>query len=129
MNSTDIKKIVNELRSSSGTAEWKENHFKKKYQEFFETYPKLFLAAVNDNFPLKYLDLMLAQYDFIKENKTSVKEADELVYGQLRSNYIDPLVQNAEVEGQEKPCVTIHNEDGTKVPVPLDQFNDTTATA
>jgi len=57
---------------------------------FYESFPKLFDAAADSSFPMKFLSLMLEQLQDLRENKTNLDAADAVVYTQLRETYIDP---------------------------------------
>ena len=118
MDSTEIKYMVNEIRSAQGTQEWKDAHFRAKYPEFVDKLPKLYMAALNSSFPLQYLDLMLEQYEKLRQQRTTVKDADEKVYGELRSNFVDPLVTKLKEQGDAEPVMQVVNEDGTRTAIP-----------
>lgn len=93
MQSSEIKAICQEIRDSLLSNTEKENFFKDKYSDFFVTYPTLFEAALNPDFPLfNYLDYMLSKKDELEEMKTTVEEADKEVYGTLNKEYVDPYV-------------------------------------
>lgn len=128
MKADEIRTIVNEIRNDNRDEVTKEQFYKKKYPTFVNDLPKLFAAAINNNFPLQYLDLMLTQYDEITKKKTTIEDADVLVYGKLRGDYVDPLIADAKDKGLQ-PEVTIteeKQENGesvlSKQTVPLDDI-------
>lgn len=125
MHASEIRKIVTEIRNAKGSNDYKDKHFRAKYPDFVMQLPKLFVAALNDSFPLQYLDLMLQQYDAIQNKTTSVNDADQLVYGKLRAKYVDPLVQTAQAQGQDAN-MNIINEDGTCTTIPTSEQSAST---
>lgn len=82
----EIKAIVNEIRTVQIPN--KENVLKLKYAKFFETYPRLFMAALNPSFPLDYLDMMLTQRNKMSSGEQTVEETDKAVYDVLRERYV-----------------------------------------
>lgn len=101
MDAATIRSIVDEIRGdSSRSGDVKRNYYKGKYFQFVNDMPKLFEASLNPDFPInKYLDLMLAQYTKLTTQDSTVDDADQIVYGQLRSDYVDPLVNAANAKG------------------------------
>lgn len=105
MNSQEIKKIVGDIRAVSLFGEKTPHQIKSRYLEFYETFPKLFDAAMDKDFPMTYLNMMLVQLDQLK-NGATVDAVDTVVYGQLREKYIDPFFPNttdANVSASEPP--------------------------
>lgn len=101
MQADEIKRIVNEIRSKTGIeGDLKRVFFQAKYPKFAHDLPKLFDAALNESFPLNYFELMLNQYECITSQKTSVESANDVVYGKLRGDFVDPLVKVAEEKGE-----------------------------
>ena len=96
MDTEEIKSIVNEIRSSMRYN--KREYFTEKYHNFVENYPKLFEAAVNDKFPLGFLDIMLDQLKLLNNKQTNLDSADAKIYGTLREKYIDPYVPQVQKE-------------------------------
>jgi hypothetical protein len=88
-----VKAIVDEIRNSPGDVEIKEEYFKNKYPQFAEDYPKLFKAVLDPNFPLSYLDMMLAQLVHLRNNSVSLDDADNSIYTKLREDYVEPLLK------------------------------------
>jgi hypothetical protein len=82
----EIRAIVNEIRTLNIPN--KEHVLKAKHSNFFETYPRLFMAALNPNFPLEYLDMMLAQRDKMSSGEQTIEETDKAVYDVLRERYV-----------------------------------------
>lgn len=100
MDSTKILNIVNEIRSSNRPD--KHAYFKGKYLNFWDKYPKLFEAAVDPNFPLTYLHMMLDQRDRLNNSQLSVEEADKEIYDKLREDYVTPVIESMEKEKQQE---------------------------
>jgi hypothetical protein len=46
------------------------------------------MAALNPNFPLEYLDMMLAQRDKMSSGEQTIEETDKAVYDVLRERYV-----------------------------------------
>lgn len=91
MDTKEIKRIVTDIRSSMRYD--KKEYYITKYGDFAEKYPKLFMAALDDKFPLHdFLDIMLVQLEMLKKNETTLDSADEKVYGTLRDRYVDHLL-------------------------------------
>ena len=90
MDTQEIKRIVLEIRRSRIPN--KEMYFRKQYPKFVEDFPKLFLAALNKDFPLTYLDIMLNQINTLTKDEASLDAADKVVYAQLRKDYVEPIV-------------------------------------
>ena len=92
---TEIKYIMHEIRKSVNfsTASEKRQFFLNKYNDFALQLPKLFEGALNDQFPLNYLDFMLEQLELLKTNKVDIDKADEVVIGKLRAQYLDPVLE------------------------------------
>lgn len=86
----NIKKILTEIRGSDENVEV----LQKNYIEFYDTYPKLFRAAIDKTFPLTFLDVMLKNLEKLNKNECTVDEADKSVYGILQKEYIDPVTDN-----------------------------------
>ena len=82
----EIHAIVNEIRTLQIPN--KENILKVKYKDFFETYPRLFMAALDPKFPLEFLDMMLVQRDKLSNREQTVEETDKVVYDVLRERYV-----------------------------------------
>lgn len=92
MKSPEIMSIIEEIRTAPGTETNKRTLFKKRYGDFAESFPKLFEAALNKEFPLTYLKFMLEEKDKLESKHMTVDEADKVVYDRLREHYIDPVV-------------------------------------
>lgn len=88
MDNTLVKSIINEIREYDASEEEKAKIFKAKYPNFATKLPKLFVAACDSTFDLKYLDYMLKMADKLKENQMQVDEADKIVYDRLQSQFI-----------------------------------------
>ena len=93
----DVAATVRQIReqTSNGTPE---HHIRYRYREFAQAMPHLFSAALNPEFDLKYLDIMLQQMKVVKQQgntETAFTQADEVVIGKLRENYVDPLIAAA----------------------------------
>lgn len=89
----EIRRIVYEIRTSNINR--KADYFSAKYADFNKAFPLLFDAALNDTFPLKFLELMLnqrAQLANTEPTKENIEEVNKVVYTALRETYIDPLV-------------------------------------
>jgi hypothetical protein len=87
--STDqIRAIVTDIRSTQISD--KEKTLKTKYEEFYNTYPRLFMVAMDPKFPLDYLDMMLMQRDRLSSGLQTVEESDKAVYDVLRERYVTP---------------------------------------
>jgi hypothetical protein len=82
----EIRAIVNEIRTLQIPD--KENVLKTKHKVFFETYPRLFMAALDPKFPLAFLDMMLVQRDKLSNGDQTVEETDKTVYDILRETYV-----------------------------------------
>ena len=79
------------------------DQLKTTHFDFFEKYPKLFEAATNPTFDLKYFETMLDHMDMINKNQLNVEEADKIIYTQLKKEYVDPYFpedENAYVNQQ-----------------------------
>lgn len=95
LTSDDIKEIVHEIRNdTTRTYQQKGQYYREKYHSFAYDLPKLFDAALRDDFPLNYLDFMLQQIDLLKVKKTNIDSADEVVISKLKEQYVDPLFPN-----------------------------------
>lgn len=97
METTRIKEIVDEIRTLSMTGQGADNFFREKYPMFVELYPKLYKAALDPNFPLKYLDFMLQQVDLLKNNASTIEGADKIIYDHLNDAFIKPVVGSKDV--------------------------------
>lgn len=87
-----VKAIVEEIRSAPGDASIKKEYFNNKYPQFAEDYPKLFKAVLDPDFPLVYLDMMLAQLEQLRNKNVSLDDADNSIYKRLREDYVEPLI-------------------------------------
>ena len=94
-STAEIRAIMHEIRQSVNfsTALEKRQFFLNKYNDFALQLPKLFEGALNDMFPLNYLDFMLEQLELLKTNQLDIDKADEVVIGKLRSQYLDPVIE------------------------------------
>lgn len=92
----NVRQIINVIRSSPMSEKEKRKHFSAKYANFAESMPKLFDLSVQEKISPKnqeMLDMMLDMSEkLIDKKEIEVIEADKLVYGRLREDYIDPLV-------------------------------------
>lgn len=84
-----IKSIIEILKNSREN----EEVLKETYIEFYDTYPKLFKAALDKSFPMTFLDVMLMNLEKLNNNEFSVDDADKSVYGILQKEYIDPVTE------------------------------------
>lgn len=90
----DIKKIVYDLRKMTtlGSTELDVESLKKKYQNFWETYPMLFRMSLDSSFPMTHLDMMLKMSAQINNKNditdNDVKKCDEMVYNVLMNEYM-----------------------------------------
>ena len=92
---TYIRDIMHDIRKSVNfsTASDKRKFFLDKYNDFALQLPKLFEGALNDMFPLNYLDFMLEQLELLKTNQQDIDKTDEVVIGKLRTHYVDPVLE------------------------------------
>lgn len=86
-----IRAVVLQIRSI--VISDKENVLKARYEEFYNTYPRLFMAAMDPKFPLEYLDMMLEQRDKLQSGTQTVEESDKAVYDVLRERYVTPMLK------------------------------------
>jgi hypothetical protein len=87
-----VRAIVEEIRNAHGDMDTNKVFFKNKYPQFAEDYPKLFKAVLDPNFPLSYLDMMLAQLEQLRSNSVTLDDADNNIYTKLREDYVEPLL-------------------------------------
>lgn len=87
-----VKAIVEEIRNAPGDPSIKEGYYKNKYPQFVEDYPKLFKAVLDPEFPLIYLDMMLAQLEQLRNKNVTLDDADNNIYKRLREDYVEPLI-------------------------------------
>lgn len=99
MDTETIHAIVTDIRTSQVQGD-KKVYFQGKYPRFVDDYPKLFQAALNPQFPLQFLDMMLQQLNMLDSKKTTLEQADEIVYGELRSVYVEPTIKELEERGK-----------------------------
>lgn len=106
--SQEIRNIVNDIRNSAHQMEEsnREFVFRAKYPEFAEALPKLFLAAINNDFPLTYLEFMLQHFDKLVRKDIDINAADETVIGRLRTDYVEPIIANIKPEQSNEVLVT-----------------------
>jgi hypothetical protein len=107
MDTKHIKNIVKDIRATSDTLEEKTRTFTAKYPDFVEKYPKLFAAALNPDFPLQYFDMMIQQLDQLNNRTTTIDDADKVIYGKLREDYVEPLMKNAQLRGDADPQIKV----------------------
>lgn len=86
----DIKGYVQTIRQSS--IENKKEHFTEEYEWFAKNCPKLFECALDNSFPLTFLDMMIDQIHLLDNKKTDTDSAYENVFKVLNEKYVDPLV-------------------------------------
>lgn len=93
----NVRQIIGSIRSSGLPENKKRKHFRAKYPNFAESMPKLFDMSVKDNLTPEhelYLNMMLNMSEKLVDKKEiDVIEADKLIYGRLREDYIDPIVK------------------------------------
>ena len=96
---TNIRETVYEIRS-----EYKKGkeYLKNKHNEFWAKYPKLFDAAMNPEFDLQFLEMMLIKSDQLKNSQVTLDDADKEVYDVLRNKYVTPLVEALEKQKQQQ---------------------------
>lgn len=98
-----IIEIVKEIRNSSimttSDAE-RIAYFRNKYLDFFEKFPKLFMAALDTAFDIRFLNLMLKQRDeIIKEGTVEkLEEVSNNVHEGLNEKYLYPVVPKKKLE-------------------------------
>jgi len=90
MDTATIRSIVSAIRAEADKSSIRS--LKDKYFDFYQNNPRLFEAAANTAFPLTYIDTMLAEIDKLNNKTTDMDAADKNIYGQLRSVYVDPLI-------------------------------------
>ena len=93
LSNEEIKSIIEAIRFCRH--ENKREYCSRKYADFKAAFPRLFDAAINDDFSLEFLDMMLAQRKVLLEKKQSVEASDKFVYDKLRERYITPLIGDA----------------------------------
>ncbi len=59
INPQEIRSIIHNIRSCTKS----EQYWRLQYNQFAEDYPKLFNAAINNQFSLRYIELMLTQLE------------------------------------------------------------------
>lgn len=92
-----INDIIKEMTETSIPKGSRESHFREKYPEFTEKYPRLFLCAIDPSFPLfdgHFLKNMMAMKDMLIQDTVTVDAADKIIYDELRATYIDPVISN-----------------------------------
>lgn len=105
-SSEHIIQIVKEIRSS---AMMKRTHhsdgdrimyFRDKYPVFFEKFPKLFMAALDASFDVRFLGMMLKQRDTIIQDGTAEKleKVSQDVYEGLNEKYLYPVLPKEQLE-------------------------------
>lgn len=90
MDTNTIRTTIQAIRTDAAKATYKS--LKIKYFAFYEQYPKLFDVATDTRFNLTYLEPMLAELDKLNNKTVDMDTADKNIYGQLRSVYVDPLI-------------------------------------
>ena len=90
MDTNTIRNTIQTIRTDAAKATYKS--LKIKYFAFYEQYPKLFDVATDTRFNLTYLEPMLAELDKLNNKTVDMDTADKTIYGQLRSVYVDPLI-------------------------------------
>ena len=97
-NSQNIKDIIMEIRNSKRPD--RDDYYRKKYYSFFEKFPKLFFAALNDSFDLRFFDMMLKQRDTIisSQSKEVMDQVSQGVYERLNERYLYPVFPKEELE-------------------------------
>lgn len=105
-SSDKIRDIIREIkRQGRGMGEGQRIAvFREKYPEFFEKFPKLFMAAINDSFDTKLLDLMLKQRDVILTagNKETFDKVNAEMNEGLNERYVYPVVPKEQLEALRK---------------------------
>jgi len=88
-----------------------EHHVRYKFRDFAKAMPHLFNAAINKEFDLKYLDMMLEQMSVVQKSGNTDEafdEADKVVIGKLRETYVDPLIAAApKTDTPQEPTINI----------------------
>lgn len=96
LSSSDIKIIVTEIRSCvvENPVE-KKTFFEKKYPEFATNCPRLFEGALDEKFPIQFLDMILRHRDSLMKQvangSANREESDQAVVKLLTQEFIDPL--------------------------------------
>ncbi len=90
METATIRATIAAIRADADKSSLR--NLKSKYFQFYENNPRLFEAAANTAFPLTYIETMLAEIDKLNNKTTDMDTADKNIYGQLRSVYVDPLI-------------------------------------
>jgi hypothetical protein len=89
----EIQECVHEIRSSKMEEALKCEFYKNTYEEFYKECPKLFDAAMDQEFPLTYLNMMIEQIVMLNKKKTNTDSANETIFKALNDEYIEPLVR------------------------------------
>lgn len=93
-SSADIKDIIANLRVTATdlSPAIRKRHCYEMYETFAIKFPHLFEAALNPNFDLKFLDMILLERERLISRQTDVESADTKVYKALQSEYMPNLV-------------------------------------
>ena len=97
-SSQKIVDIVKEIKADPRID--KEHHYRDKYPEFVKKFPKLFYAAFEPAFDIRFLKAMLGQRDQVIQTK-SVEKFEEVSKGvqeQLNEKYLYPVFSKEQIE-------------------------------
>lgn len=87
----EIRKTVKTIRESDESP----YVLRKKYAIFAEKHPRLFEFCLDKTIDMSFLEMMLVQLGNLCENKIDVNKADEVVIGNLRKVYLDPVLEKS----------------------------------
>lgn len=93
---TEIRAILKEMAGTSLQPVDREPYFRNKFPSFTEQYPRLFLCAIDPQFPLfdgEFLKNMMEMQTKLSNESVSVDEADKEIYDELRLKYVDPVLE------------------------------------
>lgn len=118
--SDKIMGVITEIRNDiSRSGVNKERYYKMKHEEFFKKFPKLFFAALDDKFDLRFLSLMLKQRDdIIQTSDVQVMEqASQDINEKLNEQYIYPVIPKEEIEKMKTKMAAQMNNAAAPAPV------------
>ena len=94
-----ILEIIKEIKNDT-TTPGKLMYYKEKYAEFSEKFPKLFYAALDPMFDIKFLKLMLSQRDKVITTKQldTFEQVNNEVVETLNEKYLYNVFSKEQIE-------------------------------